>query len=134
LAAVGPLGAAGRFRSDGPLVHAPHSAGSLDSKPSRARARPPLVLAPSHDGGVNLIGLARFLPELLSPIVPGSPTVARDLSAAARRLGYEVVLLPSGPDLDRIADVSRAYALSASEAPWRPYRSLLRAVLRADIL
>jgi len=90
-----------------------------------------VVLAPSEDGGVNLIGLARPMPELLTAIVPGSSRVERNLAAGALEAGCELVRLPVGRDLDRAADVAHAWRLSLLESDWRPFRTLLRAVLAA---
>src|SRR5439155_5233270 len=68
-----------------------------------------VVLAPAEDGGVNLIGLAKPMPELLTAIVPGSSRVERNLAAGALGAGHQVVRLPTGCDLDGAADIARAW-------------------------
>lgn len=106
---------------------APHPA-ALVRAFDRLAAGDRLVLGPSPDGGVNLIGLSRPAPELLAGVPWASDAVDGALRARARALGLELSVLPPVLDVDRHADVLHALAASA----WSPLRHALAAVLGVD--
>ncbi len=76
------------------------------------------VFCPDHDGGYNLVGLRRRVPQIFA--VPTSrPTVLRETQAVARRLGLRVAQLSAEFDLDTPRDFLQLLQLRASkgEAP-----------------
>ncbi len=64
-----------------------------------------LVLGPAHDGGYYLIGLSRFVPELLIGIKWGTAEVRSATIAIANQLGLSLSLLPLHGDVDRPEDL-----------------------------
>jgi glycosyltransferase A (GT-A) superfamily protein (DUF2064 family) len=91
-----------------------------------------VVLEPSTDGGVNLIGLSSDCTAILESARWGSAWFAEDVRRASAARGDRVFLLPSIADLDGIADVARALRRSCFDPVWRDLHSLLRAVLQSS--
>lgn len=76
-----------------------------------------LVLGPSPDGGVNLIGLSRPAPALLAGVPWASAGVDLALRARAAALGLSLSLLPASIDVDRHADLVTVAALLGLGGP-----------------
>ncbi|MBI4861370.1 MAG: DUF2064 domain-containing protein [Candidatus Riflebacteria bacterium] len=89
-----------------------------------------VVLEPSPDGGVNLIGLARPVPGLLSEVDWSEGLVHRSLHSQARLRGLRVHVLPARLDIDRIGDVAEARRLAGGSGEWSRYERLLDALLQ----
>lgn len=65
-----------------------------------------LVLGPAIDGGYYLIGLRRFIPELLTGISWGTAEVLHQTVNIAEQLNLAVAYLPELADVDRPEDLS----------------------------
>lgn len=63
------------------------------------------VIGPANDGGYYLIGLRRFVPELLTGIEWGTSQVFRQTLEIAQSLGLELASLPPLDDIDRPEDL-----------------------------
>jgi glycosyltransferase A (GT-A) superfamily protein (DUF2064 family) len=89
-----------------------------------------LVLEPSPDGGVNLIGLSSRSIVPLASVPWNTPHVRSSRAAAASERGLAVHLLPEKHDIDHAGDVARAgEEARRSSAAWAPFRKLLAAAL-----
>lgn len=80
--------------------------------------RADVVLGPSADGGYYLVGARRFVPEIFRGIAWGSSAVLNSTRLALDLAGASYRLLDRDFDLDRPADLDRAYRLLRRE-PWR---------------
>ncbi len=88
-----------------------------------------LYLAPAEDGGVNAIGVNGRSKGACASVSWLRPTVAAQLTDAARRLELALYVGGMGCDLDSAADIARLYRQSKSVSIWNPFRTLLLAVL-----
>ena len=67
-----------------------------------------VVLAPATDGGYTLLGTRTRAPSLLRDVPMSTDHTAADTLAEAARLGLEVAVMPSRPDVDTAADLRDA--------------------------
>jgi glycosyltransferase A (GT-A) superfamily protein (DUF2064 family) len=89
-----------------------------------------VVLEPSSDGGVNLIGLTDRVDGLLTEIAWNSGKVECDLREKARLRDLRVYSLPERLDIDRIDDVEQARRLADFSPDWIRFRSLLESLVQ----
>jgi len=73
--------------------------------------RADVVLGPTQDGGYYLVGARRVVPEMFRGIAWGSRRVLQQTLRALRKSGASVRLLRRDFDLDRPADLRRAWRL-----------------------
>lgn len=66
-----------------------------------------LVVGPALDGGFYLIGVNRFYPELLKPVILSKPESCEKLLESAARIGLNFTKLPEWYDIDRFEDLKR---------------------------
>jgi len=97
----------------------------LESEPTT------LVLEPSPDGGVNLIGAARPLKGFFSGIPWFSPRVAVELLTRGKNMGFDVLMLPAIIDLDHRLDIARAHLAGRFDPIWKKIVRWLSAVLES---
>src|SRR5512138_1785704 len=93
------------MNSDGPDLPANHLRDAFRLLEAGAEA----VFGPNPDGGYYLVGLRRPVPELFERIPWSTPRVLGSSLARAQRLGLEVALLPSWPDIDTHEDLAAAW-------------------------
>jgi glycosyltransferase A (GT-A) superfamily protein (DUF2064 family) len=92
--------------------------------------RSTVVLGPSRDGGVYLVGLSEGRSRFLQDCSPRDRRLGAELGAALERAGREVVRLEVRDELDSIDDLARAYRSCESKAAWKEFRALLASALR----
>lgn len=92
--------------------------------------RAPVVVGPSRDGGVYLIGLSDAGSGFLADFSPRDPRLCAELESDLGRLGLPVVRLETRDELDSLADLKRVYGECATSPVWREFRFLLSAALR----
>ncbi len=90
----------------------------------------PVVVGPSRDGGVYLVGLSDAQDRFLGDFSPRDPRLCERLEAALERAGREIVRLEVRGELDSVDDLKRAYRDRDSKADWGEFRFLLAAALR----
>lgn len=66
-----------------------------------------LVVGPALDGGFYLIGMNKFYPELLKPVILSKPESCDKLLESAARIGLTFKKLPEWYDLDLFEDLKR---------------------------
>ena len=66
-----------------------------------------LVVGPAIDGGFYLIGMNKFYPELLKPVILSKPNSCEKLLESAARIGLTFKMLPEWYDIDRFEDLKR---------------------------
>lgn len=93
-------------------------------------ARSTVVLGPSRDGGVYLVGLSDSRSRFLENCSPRDPRLCAKLEAAFEAAGREVVTLEVRDELDSVDDLARAYRNCESKAAWTEFRPLLAGALR----
>lgn len=64
-----------------------------------------LVIGPALDGGFYLIGMNKFYPELLKPVILSKPDSCEKLLESAARIGLTFKKLPEWYDIDRFEDL-----------------------------
>lgn len=72
-----------------------------------------LVVGPAIDGGFYLIGMHKFYPELLKPVILSKPESCEKLIESAARMGLTFKMLPEWYDIDRFEDLKRIYNLKS---------------------
>jgi len=65
------------------------------------------VVGPATDGGFYLIGMNKFYPELLKPVILSKPESCKQLLESAGRIGLTFKKLPVWYDADRFEDLKR---------------------------
>ena len=106
------------------------SAGELDLA-FRALERGSVVVGPSRDGGVYLVGLPDAAAgTLVAGFAPRNPRLCRELESALAREGRRVARLGVRGEIDGAGDLSRACRESRWSPVWREYEFLLAAALR----
>ncbi len=70
-----------------------------------------LVVGPALDGGFYLIGINKFYPELLKPVILSKPESCEKLLESADRIGLTFKKLPEWYDIDRFEDLKRINSL-----------------------
>lgn len=93
-------------------------------------ARSTVVLGPSRDGGVYLVGLSDSRFRFLENCSPRDARLCAKLETALERTGREVVRLEVRDELDSVEDLARAYRDCESTAAWTEFRPLLADALR----
>jgi len=91
-----------------------------------------LALVPAEDGGVSAIGFNRRAKRPLAGLRWLSSDVCRQLEAAAADCGLALLVTSIAQDLDRPRDVAALYRRSLADPSWRPFRRLLRCLLRGN--
>lgn len=107
---------------------APRAQALADAFSALERDPRAVVLGPSPDGGVNVIGLARPAAELLAGVPWTSDAVERALRARAEALRLAVLALPAVLDIDRAADLRVARTFGRGTA-WSAFAGALDAAL-----
>ena len=88
-----------------------------------------MVIAPSEDGGVSLLGFSPAARRDLPGVRWFSPEVCAALRDHARRFNLPLFIAASSADVDHIGDVRAFYVRSRSDSTWRPFRQLLAGLL-----
>ncbi len=70
-------------------------------------SRVDLVVGPAIDGGFYLIGVNKFYPDLLKPVILSNPESCKQLLQSAARIGLTFEKLPEWYDIDRFEDLKR---------------------------
>jgi uncharacterized protein len=74
-----------------------------------------LVVGPATDGGFYLMGLNRFYPELLKPVILSKPESCKQLLESAARIGLTFKKLPEWYDIDRFEDLKHVNDLMSGK-------------------
>ncbi len=91
-----------------------------------------MVLSPSRDGGVNLLGFSPAADRGLAGVRWCEAGVCAALRSHAARSGLPLFVAPSSADVDHISDVRALFYRSCSDPAWRPFRYLLAGLLRPE--
>ncbi len=106
--------------SDTPAISAAELMEAFD-----AIERGRIVLGPSSDGGIYLVGMQGGDFGLLQSISPRNPRVCEDILAAVAVSGTAVRVLPIRDEIDGVRDARRLGRNARRASDWRPYRELL---------
>jgi len=88
-----------------------------------------MAIAPSEDGGVNLLGFARSAQRDLGSVAWFGPSVCSDLLSHSERFNLPLLVAAALFDIDQVEDVWKLYRRSLLDATWLSIRHLLAAVL-----
>ncbi len=75
-----------------------------------------MVLGPAEDGGYYLIGLRKNNAELFSGIKWGKEDVFSETCARAKKINFDVSLLPKRSDVDRASDLAAYFRMKKKES------------------
>lgn len=72
-----------------------------------------MVIGPALDGGFYLIGMNKFYPELLKPVILSKPDSCEKLIESAARMELTFKMRPEWYDIDRFDDLKRINSLKS---------------------
>ena len=92
------------------------SSADLQSAMTLLESGKEMVLGPAEDGGYYLIGLRKNNAELFSGIKWGEENVFSETCARAKKINFDVSLLPKRSDVDRVSDLHAYFRMKKQES------------------